>query len=95
MTELSAVIEKMFEAARVPPETFYRSCDGLLQLSKTTDPVLFRQACQTALQYGVYKYNFIKQLVKSKCEGLEETNLQNKPLMPPSHKNLRGKEQFK
>jgi transposase len=60
MTELSAVIEKMFEAARVPPETFYRSCDGLLQLSKTTDPVLFRQACQTALQYGVYKYNFIK-----------------------------------
>jgi hypothetical protein len=41
------------------------------------------------------KYGFIKQLVKSKCEGLDENNSQNKPVMPPIHKNLRGKEQYK
>jgi hypothetical protein len=95
VAELGEVIRKMFETAIVPPETFYRSCDGLIHLEKTTDPKLFKRACETALQYRIYKYSFIKQLVKSKCEGLEENNAQAKPIMPPSHKNIRGKEQFK
>jgi hypothetical protein len=95
MAELGEVIKKIFETATVPPETFYKGCSGLIHLQKTTDAQLFKQACQTALKYGIYKYGFIKQLVKSKCEGLEENNTQNKPVMPPAHKNVRGKEQFK
>jgi len=95
MTELGEVMKNMFETARVPPETFYRGCEGLIQLEKNTEPGLFKQACETALKYHIYKYGFIKQLVKSKCEGLDENNSQNKPVMPPIHKNLRGKEQYK
>jgi transposase len=95
MEELGAVIRKMFETAKVPPETFYRGCDGLIHLEKVTDSGLFKRACETALQYRIYRYAFIKQLVKSRCEGLEESSLQNRPTVPPAHKNVRGKEQFK
>jgi len=95
MAEMGKLIRNMFETAKVPPETFYKSCDGLIHLAKNTDPVLFKQACETALKYRIYKYSFIKQLVKSKCEGLEENNARDKPVMPPTHKNVRGKEQFK
>jgi hypothetical protein len=95
MTELGEVIKKMFETARVPPETFYRGCDGLMQLEKNTEPALFKPAGETALQYRIYRYAFIKQLVKSKCEGLGENNSTKKPVMPPHHNNIRGKEQFK
>ena len=94
MAELAEVITKMFETSKVPPETFYKSCDGLFHLAGSTDSDLFKQALETALQYGIYKYGFIRQLVKSKCEGLKENNAENKPVMPSTHKNVRGKEQF-
>lgn len=94
LPELGEVIHKMFETARVPPETFYNGCKGLINLQKTTDPELFKQACETALKYRIYRYNFIKQLVKSKCEGLEENSSLSKPVMPPPHENVRGKEEF-
>ena len=38
MTELGEVIKKMFETARVPPETYYKGCDGLIHLEKTLIP---------------------------------------------------------
>jgi len=96
MSELGEIIRRMFETAATPPETFYRSCDGLLRLVKTTDAALFRTACQTALQYGIYKYSFIKQLIKSKCEGAEDADSRQKVTAPPAdHKNIRGKESFK
>ena len=94
MAELAAVITKMFETAKVPPETFYRSCDGLFHLAGNTDNELFKQALETALHYRIYKYGFILKLVKSKCEGLKENNDENKPVMPPTHENVRGKKQF-
>ena len=93
--ELGKVITNMFATAKVPPETFYRGCDGLIHLERTTDPELFKKACETAIQYRIYKYSFIKQLVKSKCEGLAENNSVNTPSMPPPHENVRGKEQYK
>jgi hypothetical protein len=96
MKELGEVISRMFETAVTPPETFYRSCDGLIHLEKTTDAALFRMACQTALQYGIYKYGFIKQLIKSKCEGVVDVDCGQKVTAPPAdHQNIRGKDSFK
>jgi hypothetical protein len=94
MEELGALITKMFETAKVPPETFYKSCDGLLHLAKNTDPELYKQALETALQYHIYRYGFVQQLVKSKCEGLDAHNAKSKPVMPPTHKNIRGKKEY-
>ena len=94
MSELGALITKMFETAKVPPETFYKSCDGLLHLARNTDPELYKQALETALQHRIYRYGFVQQLVKGKCEGLEADNAKNKPVMPPTHANIRGKNEF-
>jgi len=95
MEELGEVFKRMFETAKVPAETFYKGCDGLINLAKNTDPELFRLACRTALQFDIYSSHFIRQLVKSKCKGLEENNAQKKISTPPAHKNIRGKEEFK
>jgi len=96
--ELGQVIEYMFATATVPPETFYKGCEGLLHLQRTTDPNLFRKACETALIYQRYRYPFILQLVKSKCKGVEEINeTEFIDCIPahPDHANIRGKEQFR
>jgi hypothetical protein len=96
LAELGEVIRYMFATATVPPETFYRSCEGLLHLQKTTDPALFKRACEAALLYRSYRYGFILQLIKSKCMGLEDVHpFQNETITPPLHENIRGKEQFK
>jgi transposase len=94
--ELGQIIEYMFVTATVPVETFYRGCEGLLHLHRTTDPTLFRKACEAALLYQKYQYSFVLRLVKSKCMGLESIATETEDLSaPPCHTNIRGKEQFK
>lgn len=97
LDELGEVIQCMFATAKVPPETFYRSCDGLLHLQRTTDPNLFRKACEIALLYQQYKYSFVLKLVESKCIGFENIypDSEQEDTAPPTHSNIRGKEQFK
>ncbi|RHJ82575.1 hypothetical protein DW103_09525 [Parabacteroides sp. AM08-6] len=63
--ELGEVIQYIFATATVPAETFYRSCEGLLHLQRSTDPTLFRKACEAALTYQNYRYGFILKLVQS------------------------------
>ena len=95
LTELGQVFECMFATANVPVETFYRGCDGLLNLQRTTDPGLFKKACDTALLYQKYRYSFIDRLIKSKCRGIYEIDMNQAPPTFPSHDNIRGKEHFK
>lgn len=66
--------------------------DGLFSLQRSTDPVLFRTACETVLRHGRCSYRFIRSLVESKCTGAGQP--QSSPLPPPEHGNIRGKEQF-
>jgi transposase len=97
MAELGDVIRYMFATATVPPETFYRGCEGLLHLQKSTDPVLFRKACEIALIQQNYRYGFILKLVESKCRGWNEIHpvTQTSQAPPANHVNIRGKEHFK
>ncbi len=88
--ELGRLVTLMFHTSRLPAEMHYRSCDGLLNLQRTTDPVLFRTACETAIEYGRYNYRFVRQLIDSRCAGVHQHDL----LMPPEHDNIRGREQF-
>lgn len=97
MTEFGEVVRYMFLTASQPEEVYYKGCDGLLHLSRATDPMLFRRACEAALKHQRYNYLFINNLVKSRCSGLDE--LDTSPLesfSPPSgHRNIRGKNEFK
>ena len=95
LSELGELFECMFATAKVPVETFYRGCEGLLKLQRTTDPILFKTACETALLYQRYRYDFIDSLIKSKCSGVYEITMNQKLQTLPSHKNVRGKSHFK
>lgn len=94
LPELGEIIEYMFATAKVPVETFYKGCDGLLKLQRTTDPGLFKKACETALLYKRCRYGFIASLIKSKCRGIDEISSPGVPEIFLSHANVRGKNQF-
>lgn len=91
---LSDVIRYIFTSSAMPPETHYKTCDGLLSLQRSTDPLVFRTACETALRFGRCNYGFIRSLVESKCAGIGSLP-QPDLLSPPEHGNIRGKSQFK
>lgn len=91
--ELAEVIKFMFLTSQVPPETFYRGCDGLLKLQRTTSPDLFRKACETALFYRQYRYGFIKSVIESGLSGVANPDGMVKS-PPAGHANIRGKGQF-
>lgn len=91
LKELGDVMRNIFYESQMPAETHYRTCDGLLHLQRSSDPVLFRTACETALRTGRCNYGFIRSLVESRCAG----TLQNTASAPPEHGNIRGKSQFK
>ena len=91
LPELGRLVELMFLTPGLPPEMHYRSCDGLLNLQRNTDPEIFRTACQTAIAYGKYNYGFVLRLVESRCAGVVPPTA---PAPPPGHGNIRGKSQF-
>lgn len=76
-----------------PPETMYRTCDGLLHYQKNTDPVVFDMACEIAIDQHAVNYGFIKGLIKSKCAGFLDSH--NPVDDEPINNNLRGKDYYK
>ena len=92
--QFAAVIRGVFEQnTAVPPETFYKSCDGLFNLQKTTEPQLFDRACRAALERNRCNYGFIRNLIESKCAGLPAED-EEPTLFPADHDNIRGREYF-
>ena len=93
-SQLTTVMQNMFNSNKnAPPETFYKSCDGLLHLQKITDPELFERACSIAIEFKNCRYGFINNLIKSKCSGYkpEDDNV----LFPrDEHENIRGPKCF-
>ena len=90
LPELGLLVRMMFVTSRMPPEMHYKSCDGLLSMQRSTDPLLFKTACQTAIEHQRYNYKFVRKLVDSKCIGVGLSESQ----CPPDHANIRGKKQF-
>lgn len=90
--ELAEVMTRIFYDSNMPAETHYRTCDGLLNLQRSSDPAVFRTACETALRHGRCNYRFIRSLVESKCAGVAQ---EGSLLSPPEHDNIRGREQFR
>lgn len=89
---LETVIRTIFKnRANIPEEVFYKGCDGLLRLQKTTDPDLFNKACNAAISMDCCRYRFIVNLIESKCIGIERTAAMEDH---PQHDTIRGSEQF-
>jgi transposase len=88
---LAEIITHIFDGPN-PPETFYKTCDGLLSLCRKTDQALFEKACQIALAHSIFSYRFVKSLIENQSLLMEEE--QYKPLPSPQN-NLRGKQYYK
>jgi transposase len=88
--ELYQLIGLMFAQNR-HPEQLYRSCDGLLNLQRKTDPKDFQKACTMAILHQNYSYRFILNILTNKMTNVPETK-QEKPL--PHHENLRRREYY-
>jgi transposase len=89
--QLLKLIQCLFDGGR-PPEQNYRTCDGLLSISRKTTPEIFNAACQMALDYKCYSYRYILNMV----EKIQKNGLQEKetsvPL--PVHENIRGRDYY-
>ena len=91
LPEFGQLVKLLFTTSNTPPELHYRTCDGLLSLQRSTDPILFRKACTVAIDSGRYNYRFVRQLVESKCLGAISQDALH---TPPEHGNVRGKAAF-
>ena len=84
---LYRLLEHLFAQNR-HPEQLYRTCDGLLNLQRKTDPKIFDKACLIAINQQNYTYKVVLNIIKNKMTEEPETK-QSKPL--PKHTNERGR----
>ncbi|TPE42941.1 IS21 family transposase, partial [Maribrevibacterium harenarium] len=81
------VIHKML-SSKPHPEQSYRSCLGLLNLSKTYGESRLEQACQDGLMLTKTNYTFINNLLKNNREGQLNKGKASTPNLV--HSNVRG-----
>lgn len=74
------------------PEQLYRTCDGLINLSKKIQPEKLDKACEIAITHENYSYKFITNIITNNMYDLPPSP-PDKPL--PVHQNIRGKEHYK
>jgi transposase len=94
-SKLSAPLEQLF--IRIfnqdkHPEQLYRTCDGLLSIyRKTNDKEKFEKACELAMEYGKYSYQFIVNIIQNNS-FFPASSPPEKPL--PTHYNIRCKNYY-
>jgi transposase len=77
---------------RVHPEHGFRSCLGIIRLSKTYSPERVENACKRALGIEAYNYKSIKSLLQMGLENVVDG--ENKKIVP-LHTNIRGNEYYR
>ena len=92
--EKSAVLKElfglMFASQNVPPEFFYKRCDGLLRLQRITSPEEMEKACRIAIEHGQYTYKFVERVLRNIRAFIEEEKTTQKNPEPDNHENIRG-----
>jgi uncharacterized protein YeaO (DUF488 family) len=89
--ELYQYINALFRQDKYP-EQLYRTCEGILNLSKKTDRTQFIKACIIEQDNSYYSYAFLKRILENKMtENNDEPSLKSLP----SHNNIRGKQSYK
>lgn len=84
--ELYQYIKALFGQDKYP-EQLYRSCEGILKLSKLTGHDEFVKACGIATEHANYSYGFLKRILENKMAGADD-EVPDTPL--PEHGNIRG-----
>ncbi len=91
-----AVVELLF-ARKKHPEQAYRSCLGLLNLSKQYDAQRLERACHRAMMIGSSSLKSIKSILKQSLDQLElplDENIISEESNIECHENIRGAEYY-
>jgi transposase len=78
---------------RVHPEHGFRSCLGIIRLSKTYSPERVENACKRALEIEAYNYKSVKSLLQMGLEG-SAIDAENKKIIS-LHNNIRGNDYYR
>ena len=74
-------------------EQAYKVCLGVLGFAKKVGNERLTKACQRALDYGIYKYSTIRNILEIGLEKNEDS--ENEQREVPQHDNIRGKDYYK
>lgn len=77
--------------AKVHPEQAFRSCMGIISLSRHYGKERVEAACQRALSFGAFSYRHVKTILE---KGLDAQSPQEAPHVVVVHANLRGSEYY-
>ena len=85
----TAELTKRLLNEKVHPEQGYRSCLGLMRLTRNHGRVRMEAACERALAVGAHRYRSVASILE---KGLDRQPLapQQAELALPEHANLRG-----
>lgn len=88
---LYELMEALFKQDKYP-EQLYKTCDGILNLSRKADLESFTKACNIALEHQNYSYTFLKQVLENRM-----TEYPEEPVVKslPAHGNIRGASSYK
>lgn len=75
------------------PEQAYKSCMGILGFSKKAGNERLISACRRALDYGIYNYKTIQQILEKNMDQYEDSLFADE-LPMPSHDNIRGEDYY-
>jgi transposase len=76
------------------PEQGFKSCIGIISLSKKYGNLRVNHACEIAISYQEFSYKFINNLLQRGMDKIE-TDQQELPFNIPVHENIRGNEYYK
>lgn len=84
-------IQQLLDSKEHPQQAF-KSCMGILNLSKKYKPEDFEKVCQRALDYNCISMKFIKNSLQNNIHNTIDDNQVQRKL--PFHENIRGKQYY-
>jgi len=85
-------IEKVLDKKQ-HPEQSYKSCAGILHMTKKVGKDRLEKACKRALEYDAYNYSTLRRILEKGWEEQNESPQQNNEI--PQHQNIRGNDYYK
>ncbi|MBI4846348.1 MAG: IS21 family transposase [Candidatus Omnitrophica bacterium] len=83
----STLVERIM-GSRQYPELGYRSCLGIMRLSKTYSKERLEASCKRALSFGAYSYKSVRSILEKNLDSHTAREVINQPII--KHENIRG-----
>ena len=88
----TAKLAEAILASRPHPEQGYRSCLGLLRLSKAYGTERVEAACERAMAVGARSYRHVESILKHGLDRLAPSDAES--TKAPAHENIRGRDYY-